>query len=725
MFHHYPMPSGHVPPSATPGRSKERTRRACERCRQMKIKCDGAPTCGHCQASFSDCMYLPPRRKRKASPDLDRLEELEKRLKAMEESMSAAKGSPQSSKSSTGGQHVDQPLDGPRQGVARFTFSPGDRAFIERLKTELGDQPGADFDSRLHIREKPGVQLFQSTRPGSQIVSLPPRERAEHLTNIALDASVLYQVVHRPTFDAAFELLYSLDRSDYGEAEAKHIPLVYALMALGCLFEEVSSASSERGGRAAERMRYFATCRDLVDLHDCNDVIALQAIFYMNLFILSHERLSHCYTCLSHAFSLAVRLNLGTHTVGDNLVVMETKKRLFWCLRQLLMVVASMCGLPQPFNGHELNIGEPLDLDDTDLKPTTILQPSQGHEMNRSMSGSTSYLRLQKILGRILQELYISHGAGRSGSTSHLVSTETVKKLEDELQRWATSLPLNYKLGSSRCAAHLEKAKYDLWMTYSHLMILLYRPFLHYFADITEQNGQPEQEFRKYASACVDASRDLIQLTEKMQRDNLLHMAHWKTAYMIFTAGLSLIYVVVGSKSPDAVKSLMTYLTTAKRVLLSLAPYSFHAHRLQVALTVLIATFTKSVSGSQSQSPNATVRSDSDKQAELASAVVTAHGQNASDLGNQQHTGPGVGATLGPSATTPAPGPENAHIQPIEPVMEAVHVVQPEISDQASFLEAQPFHQQRPTGADEYLFGGEFAEFGRMSGDLLNLDDLF
>ena len=123
-------------------------------------------------------------------------------------------------------------------------------------------------------------------------------------------------------------------------------------------------------------------------------------------------------------------------------------------------------------------------------------------------------------------------------------------------------------------------------MTYSHVQILLYRPFLHYFVDSTEGNGHAEHGFHKYASACVDASRNLIHLTEDMHRDGLLYGAHWRIAYMVCTAGLSLVYVVVGSKSPDTVKALKIDLNTAKRMLMCLTPYSSHSRRLHVALTV-------------------------------------------------------------------------------------------------------------------------------------------
>ncbi|KAL2831439.1 hypothetical protein BDW59DRAFT_182107 [Aspergillus cavernicola] len=817
MFRHFqmpPPPNGEASQSDVAERPKDRTRRACERCRQMKIKCDQETTCTNCRTSFNDCVYPEPRRKRKASPHVGRMQELEKRVKAMEESyqaiISAAKDSPQSPKSSTPQQHHPPSMAGANdaetnptdpqpqkrlsnitnKGEARFGCSSADRAFIDRLKAELGDGPGADLDSRLRLRETPGVKLFHSTNPQPRVTSLPPRARAEYLTNIALDASVLYHVVHRPMFDSAFELIYSLDRSDYGEGEIRHIPLVYALMAVGCLSEKIDDGLSETGDyTTVERTRYFATCRDLVDLHDCNDIVTLQAIFYMNLFILSTERLSPSYTCLTHAFSLAVRVNLQQPNTKDNLIIAEIKRRLFWSLRQLLMAVALMCGYPRPINSDEVDIEEPLDLDDTDLKPTSLPQSLQDPVMIRSMSSSIGLLKLHNILDQIVRQLYPSGGVRRrlnSDSMSHLVSKEIVTELEVELHKWAaTSLPLGYKLGQRRYAPHLEKAKYELWMTYFHVQIYLYRPFLHYFVNSTETNGHTAHGFHKYASACVDASRNLIYLTEDMHQDGLFCGAHWRTAYMICTAALSLIYVVIGSKIPDTVKFFKIDLNRAKRMLIRLAPYSSHASRLHVVLTVLTATFAKSDHGSQPQSPNGTAETVFDNPTDPCAAGLTEQPFEALFQRNQKCIGPRVGEMIAPSsssfpravetdasqpnptetftiipasqppmlhlATTPvppgdgdppiqpsAPGatvptlvPENTIPQSSEPVTEVVCSTAPSyapelrLPDQTYYLEARPFNLQRPTDGDDYLFGREFGEFDELTGDLTSFDYLF
>ncbi|PWY88160.1 hypothetical protein BO70DRAFT_359646, partial [Aspergillus heteromorphus CBS 117.55] len=796
------------PPLDASGKTKDRTRRACERCRQMKIKCNGAIPCGHCRTSFNDCAYPEPRRKRKASPHSDRLHDLEKRIKAMEESRHPnmiPKDRPHPSSDSpnppippqyappvmptaglTGASHEPEPTSTDpivqgrlTYGEARSGGSASDRAFIERLKAELGDWATADFDSRLRLREKPGVQLFQSRSPSAHTVSLPPRDRAEYLINLAIDASVLYHVLHQPTFDATFELLYTLDRNDYGEGEMRHIPLVYALMAFGCLFEHIGEGSSETGDElAAESTKYFTICRDLVDLQNCSDPVTLQAIFYMNLFILSTERLSPSYTCLSHAFSLAVRLNLQRPSVREIPIMVEVKRRLFWCLRQLLTFVATMGGYPRPIDGREIDVEHPLDIDDS------IATKAHGSPIPlRTMSGSVALLKLYCIFDRIAQQLYPPPSARRAkdsnGFVKQLVSKDTVACLELELQDWAASLPLGCRLGNSRHAAHQEKAKYELSMSYEHAQVVLYRSFLHYYTEDPDKSSH--NEFQTYASRCVDASRRLIHLAEDMQRDGLLYGAHWRIAYMICTAALAMIYIIVGFKESNAASNLRTEINATRRMLMSLWPYSTHSRRLHVVLMVLTTAFSKSDHGSQSQTPSdtpGTAPSNHDRSStalipdntfrgnpqrkdgmDRIAAQTAAHDPGVmqgnvetrttgafpmlpgtqqiahleSALTNSGYAAPQLpqSSSAGSLPATVLENGRNRIAQPPEHTMEALsgathdYGLPPLISETAQYLEGRPFNLHQGTESDGFLYPRELSDFDGMAGELLSLDYFF
>jgi hypothetical protein len=120
-------------------------------------------------------------------------------------------------------------------GEARFISSSADRAFIERMRTELGEWPGSDIERRFTILDRPTPRFFPWNRVRSA-VPLPSLQRARQLITIALDANLLYQVVHKDRFERTFPLLFLLEERNYGEEEIRHLPLVYVLLALGVIF---------------------------------------------------------------------------------------------------------------------------------------------------------------------------------------------------------------------------------------------------------------------------------------------------------------------------------------------------------------------------------------------------------------------------------------------------------------------------------------------------------
>jgi hypothetical protein len=54
----------------------------------------------------------------------------------------------------------------------------------------------------------------------------------------ALNFHTPLHIVHRPSFDESFHVLCSLSPQEYGTEEIRLLPLVYAILALGCLFTE-------------------------------------------------------------------------------------------------------------------------------------------------------------------------------------------------------------------------------------------------------------------------------------------------------------------------------------------------------------------------------------------------------------------------------------------------------------------------------------------------------
>ena len=124
----------------------------------------------------------------------------------------------------------------------RYTGNSSYGAFLERMRAELGDY-AIGLDKSLVNRNllMPRFCECEDSRQSAaeKAAELPAKETALALVDAALDdACALDRFVHRPTFDYHFARLYELDPREYGAEENEYLPLVYAVLALGCLFWE-------------------------------------------------------------------------------------------------------------------------------------------------------------------------------------------------------------------------------------------------------------------------------------------------------------------------------------------------------------------------------------------------------------------------------------------------------------------------------------------------------
>lgn len=204
------------------------------------------------RANVPDCTYSEPARKKRKTAMSDRIDFLESRLKAME-----AKQASGSSDHNTA--DLPRPSDlsavPPRQstdgasgarmsithaniyhtvhkGAVEFQGISSDRTFIQSIYQQLG--LWADDISQTRLPVVPVTGLFDTSSRPPVDVKLPPRDTAKRLTEAALEGQTLYSVIHRPSFEAMFNLVYSLDEADYSVHEHRFLPLLYAVLAYGC-----------------------------------------------------------------------------------------------------------------------------------------------------------------------------------------------------------------------------------------------------------------------------------------------------------------------------------------------------------------------------------------------------------------------------------------------------------------------------------------------------------
>lgn len=124
--------------------------------------------------------------------------------------------------------------------------------FVRRLRKQLGaaDVPINRPRGMSQMLESPksvtGSPQDQTLTPTHD---LPTRDIARRLCHNAIDhACSLMRFVHEPSFFAALERVYDVPPEQYTNEENSFIPLLYIVMAVGCLFSDDGAGTLDLAG---------------------------------------------------------------------------------------------------------------------------------------------------------------------------------------------------------------------------------------------------------------------------------------------------------------------------------------------------------------------------------------------------------------------------------------------------------------------------------------------
>ncbi|KAL3472487.1 fungal-specific transcription factor domain-containing protein [Aspergillus californicus] len=557
-----------------------------------------------------NCIYPESSRKRrcKLPPATGRTGSLESRVEVLKWSLPGASNPappktpilnvprhpvPEES-AETGNQNRENVYHIADNGEVEFQGHTADRSFMRAIESKLGSGP-TDMTHQFPTRTS-GPALFEPARVLPNEVPLPPKAFAARLIDAAVDAQILYYILHRPSLDVSFNLVYSLNESDYSARERTFLPLLYAIFAYGSLFIDPTPEGKEREELVSQGSNFYAKARQLQDIAECRDITSLQAILFMNLYLFSFNRKSTCYTYLTTSLSFALRMGLHRSLKMDhkNLISQELSKRIFWTLRLLTNDVATFCGLPKLLADEEIDQELPLEVNDVYVERNKILP--QPEDEVCYIAGSNAYKRLLMIRDRVTKDVYPvrSHIAvpGPNGS-SHTVSMGTIRGIQDDLDNWVRNIPMGYRLGTYDTEAGLMRAQYILVTSYAHVQVYLYRPFLHYAVETPNQVVNTWEGIAPYTTAAVQASENVIALCDEMYRRGLLNGDFCPVARMLVSGTLTILYFILASRSfqtSNQMDSLVDSFKAGRKVLNHLAEYSYPVHRAKVFFTVMIST---------------------------------------------------------------------------------------------------------------------------------------
>ena len=157
-------------------------------------------------------------------------------------------------------------LDLDDDGYWDFHGHSSSLVYLRHMREQFGDlmgKPEGHGNTLLKRppRPKPMSQVLDSPKSASRspmdanlpnIHDLPDRDCGRQLCENALDdACALLRFVHQPTFYAMFDRIYDTPPESFATEENRFLPLLYAVMALGCLFAKEGQGRLETIGYAS------------------------------------------------------------------------------------------------------------------------------------------------------------------------------------------------------------------------------------------------------------------------------------------------------------------------------------------------------------------------------------------------------------------------------------------------------------------------------------------
>ncbi|KAK6199206.1 transcriptional regulator [Scheffersomyces amazonensis] len=578
-------PTPNVNSSTLAENKRRRVTRACDNCRQKKVKCDGKQPCIHCTVYSFKCTYDQPNIRNKKNSGIPIPAQPSATVLAAAAAAAAASNSTLSSdmfpnRNLIACQNIINTL------LPKLKLNVFDLNFnfdVERFQrahqyvdskhgtqslneiSELYLEPtsmSSPIAINSHDRQS-SVSSNDDLSLGKEIkLYLPSKEIALQLIYTTWNkACVLFRFYHRPSLLEEVDLLYSLDPYNYGDRQQKFLPFLYSILACGSLFSKTNdnSSPSHNENLEDEGFKYFLEARKLIDISNVGDINSIQTIVMMIMYLQCSARLSTCYSYIGIALRSALKEGLHRNlSIFQNSrrkldpIEVDTRKRLFYTIYKMDIYINSLLGLPRSLNEDEFDQELPTELDDENITRNEYLSDKQ--EGRLSSSGcANQHTKLMLILSHIVKKLY---PIKVKQNNTPLLTTDSihvkVTELELELKTWLDNLPAelkptdpnDYNVGNNIPERYLL-ANYYLHLAFLNCQIMLYRPFIHFISDgggvqTNSQNSDPRSLIR--GRNCIKVARLVVKLADKMIAKNLLVGTYWFSMYTIFFSIACLIY---------------------------------------------------------------------------------------------------------------------------------------------------------------------------------------
>ena len=541
-------------------------------------------------------------------------------------------------------------LDVDDQGHWDYHGHSSGLAFMNKFRAQFGDLDLSGFPTPTN-RGRQFPQILENSPRSSTSspfdihnptsLDLPSKEVAEGLCRHTLDDVIsLMRFVHQPSFYKKFERVFTTDPDHFTTAEVRFLPLLYVVMAVGCLFASTENSALDSKGYedAIDRgYHYFQSARQMVDITDCRDLTTLQTVCFMIIFLQSTAKLSTCYSYLGIALRACCRLGLHRKVSNKfNPIEQEERKRTFWLIRRMDTYVAAMLGLPNMLSDDDIDQELPEEIDDEYITQDGILpMPSNRFPL---MKAANAHSKLVVILQNVVRSIYPIKGfkppEENHPGDGYSISHSRIRQIERDLQAWMDALPIELRPTEDAPRA-LARVQQLLRLSYAHIQMMLYRPFLHYVSQGCESKGIDKRSFA-CAAACVSVARNIVHITTEMKRRGLLIGSYWFVMYTTYLGILALVFFVLENPGSPTGRDILRDAMEGRDTLKALSKRSLAADRCSHSLAPLFERLPDKIEERKSSLSTPSSSVSSKKRPSPQEAVVNRANQSAPNVKSPQ-----------------------------------------------------------------------------------------
>ena len=183
----------------------------------------------------------------------------------------------------------------------------------------------------------------------------------------------------------------------------------------------------------------------MLDITDCRDLITIQTVFFMILFLQSSAKLATCYAYIGIALRACCRLGLHRDLPNKfNPIELEERKRVFWLVRKMDTYVGAMLGLPQMLSDDDIDQELPAEVHDECITAEGMNTMPVGDFP--LIKASNAHTRLTTILRKVVRYIYPIKGSlAVLAGDKYTISHGRIRELERDLQQWMDELPMELR----------------------------------------------------------------------------------------------------------------------------------------------------------------------------------------------------------------------------------------------------------------------------------------